>query len=91
MSGLSINGTARWKTNLQAIENNMHLLSDFPTLDSVQPYTGPTLFIGGSKSPYIRQDTNHVLYTHNSVNDHCFFFFTVRTSFQLYTGFFPMP
>ena len=41
----------RWKVNLDAIDDSIQNLKDFPSYDSVYP--SPTLFIGGAESNYI--------------------------------------
>lgn len=43
----------RWKVNLDSIINNYNELCGFPEFKDVQ-YDGPTLFIGGSESNYLR-------------------------------------
>ena len=50
------NGGARWRVNLEAIEQNMSRLVDFPTLPEGPPYQGPALFIGGAQSDYLRRE-----------------------------------
>lgn len=47
------NGRFRWRVNLRAIIRNLpNIVGDFPLNGS--SYPGPTLFVGGSKSDYIR-------------------------------------
>jgi pimeloyl-ACP methyl ester carboxylesterase len=50
------NGGARWRVNLEAIEQNMPRLVDFPTLLEGSSYQGPALFIGGAQSDYLRRE-----------------------------------
>lgn len=44
-----------WKCNLDTIINTFPVLAHFPEFEK-QPYEGKTLFVGGSKSQYIRED-----------------------------------
>lgn len=44
----------RWRVDLDAIAANMHTLKGFPQLNS--DYTGPTVFIRGEKSRYVREE-----------------------------------
>ena len=48
------NGAARWRINLQAIEREMPSLTGFPTIPPGIVYPGPSLFIGGGRSDYLR-------------------------------------
>ncbi|XP_066492465.1 sn-1-specific diacylglycerol lipase ABHD11 isoform X2 [Tiliqua scincoides] len=43
-----------WRVNLEAVSQHLHELLGFPHFQA--PYTGPTLFLGGSKSAYISSD-----------------------------------
>ncbi|KAJ8312869.1 hypothetical protein KUTeg_010242 [Tegillarca granosa] len=45
-------GRFRWRVNLDSIINNYLPLCKFPEFDT--QYKGPTLFIGGSESEYIK-------------------------------------
>jgi esterase len=47
------NGGVRWRVNLDAIEENMPLLVDFPTTQVGRSYNGPALFIAGARSDYV--------------------------------------
>jgi pimeloyl-ACP methyl ester carboxylesterase len=49
-------GHARWRLNLAAIEQNMPALVDFPTMAPGATYNGPTLFLAGSRSDYVRPE-----------------------------------
>ncbi|NXP15785.1 ABHDB protein, partial [Thinocorus orbignyianus] len=40
-----------WRVNLEAISHHLTDIMNFPVFH--KPYPGPTLFLGGSKSPYI--------------------------------------
>ena len=42
-----------WKPNLDALVDNMPAIEDWPALDGVDAYEGPTLFIAGARSDYI--------------------------------------
>ena len=42
-----------WRINLEAIENNLSALLDFPVDADVQPFTGPVLFLLGAQSDYV--------------------------------------
>ncbi|CAH2219680.1 ABHD11 [Pelobates cultripes] len=44
----------KWRVNLDAISHHLHDLLDFPEFN--KPYPGPTLFLGGAKSPYISSE-----------------------------------
>ncbi len=43
----------RWKMNLDALEDRMSELTGFPDA-TVTPFTGPTLFLAGTESGYVR-------------------------------------
>jgi len=45
-------GTARWKLNLSALGTEMPKIMGFPALQG--PYTGPTLFLRGANSDYVK-------------------------------------
>ena len=49
-------GHPRWRLNLAAIERNMPTLVDFPAIPLGTIYPGPTLFVAGSRSDYIRAE-----------------------------------
>jgi hypothetical protein len=47
------NGKFRWRVNLKSIIQNLpHIIGHFPLKS--ESYHGPTLFIGGAKSDYIK-------------------------------------
>lgn len=46
----------RWRLNLDAIDRNMEALTDFPDRPAGAPYTGPSLFVVGADSDYVRPD-----------------------------------
>lgn len=46
------NGHYAWRVNLEAISNHLEELMGFPEFKTT--YEGPTLFLGGSSSAYIR-------------------------------------
>jgi len=47
-------GKARWRLNLEAIEREFPQILGFPDLPDRVVYRGPTLFIAGANSPYVR-------------------------------------
>jgi esterase len=47
---------ARWRLNLPVIERFMPEISGFPGITAGRVYPGPTLFIGGAASSYIRPE-----------------------------------
>jgi esterase len=49
-------GAARWRINLAAIERALPELVGFPVLAAETRYEGPTLFIGGGRSDYLRPE-----------------------------------
>ena len=49
-------GAARWRINLDAIEREMPVLVGFPPIPPGMIYAGPSLFIGGGRSDYLRSD-----------------------------------
>ena len=48
------NGGLRWRINLAAIEREMPAISDAPEPEGASAFAGPTLFIAGGNSDYIR-------------------------------------
>ena len=50
------NGAARWRLNLEAIEREMPRLVGFPALPPDHTYKGPTLFVAGGRSTYLRPE-----------------------------------
>jgi esterase len=49
-------GAARWRINLEAIEHEMPTLIGFPAIPAGVTYSGPSLFIGGGRSDYLRAE-----------------------------------
>ncbi len=49
-------GGARWRLNLPVIERFMPEITGFPEIAAGRAYPGPTLFIGGATSAYIRPE-----------------------------------
>jgi esterase len=49
-------GHARWRLNLPVIERSMPILSGFPELPPGTAFAGPTLFIAGERSAYLRPE-----------------------------------
>lgn len=50
---VKVDNTFRWRVNLAALKQNLSGIGGFPELESVQPFTGPALFLGGGDSPYL--------------------------------------
>ncbi|XP_054857599.1 protein ABHD11-like [Eublepharis macularius] len=48
---VSSEGKFMWRVNLEAVSNHLNEILSFP--DFQKPYSGPALFLGGSKSEYI--------------------------------------
>jgi esterase len=48
------NGGARWRLNLEAIEQQMPALVDFPEIPAGRTYDGPALFLAGGRSDYVQ-------------------------------------
>jgi len=46
------NGHYSWRVNLEAIAAHLEEIMSFPSFSTV--YEGPTLFLGGASSAYIR-------------------------------------
>lgn len=49
-------GRLKWRLNLPVIEREMPELSGFPEFPAGTVYTGPTLFVAGERSDYIRPE-----------------------------------
>jgi esterase len=49
-------GRARWRLNLEAIEREMPRLVDFPAIPASDTYDGPSLFVAGGRSDYLRHE-----------------------------------
>jgi len=49
-------GKARWRLNLEAIEREFPEILNFPDLPAGTAYQGPTLFVAGARSDYIRTE-----------------------------------
>ena len=50
------NGRLRWRLNLDAIERDMPALVGFPRIEPGSVYPGPTLFVAGDRSDYVRSE-----------------------------------
>jgi len=48
------NGGARWRLNLEAIEQGMPALVEFPATPAGRTYDGPALFLAGGRSDYVQ-------------------------------------
>lgn len=56
MTNLLIDGGGlRWRVNLDALIENYHYIHGFPEFDQDSIYNGPSKFIGGGKSKYLRE------------------------------------
>lgn len=69
-TGPSDNTTTKykWRINIPAIEAALPEIRDFSLSNELKQglkYDGPTMFIGGAKSSYIRQDAEHKQYLAN--------------------------
>ena len=51
-------GRARWRINLDALEDNMEALLGFPEDVPEPAYDGPAYFLRGGKSPYVPPETH---------------------------------
>lgn len=56
LQNLELDGEARWRINLDAIIAGLETMGGFPAASSGKSYPGPTLFLGGGKSDYIRAE-----------------------------------
>lgn len=54
------NGHYSWRVNLESIAAHLDEITSFPHFDTV--YNGPTLFLGGASSAYIRLETQQSIY-----------------------------
>jgi len=50
------NGRVRWRLNLSTIEHEMPRLVGFPAVPAGRTYDGPTLFVAGGLSDYLRPE-----------------------------------
>jgi pimeloyl-ACP methyl ester carboxylesterase len=46
----------RWGINLEALNGNFESILGFPKFPPARVYSGPTLFLGGGRSPYIQPE-----------------------------------
>lgn len=46
----------RWRINITALKANLDAIGSFPALQTVAPYSGPALFLGGGDSGYLRPE-----------------------------------
>ncbi|HZU89025.1 MAG TPA: alpha/beta fold hydrolase [Stellaceae bacterium] len=49
-------GRVHWRINLAAIARAMPLIAEFPSFPAGRVYDGPTLFVTGDRSPYVRAE-----------------------------------
>ena len=54
-------GQARWRINLDAIEQAMPEIAGFPDRLPHASYAGPTLFVAGARSDYVRPEDEPVI------------------------------
>jgi esterase len=52
---------ARWRINLPVLEQDLPTISGFPELPSNLIYEGPTLFVAGDRSDYIRAEHEPII------------------------------
>jgi len=52
---------ARWRLNLEAIEREMPRLVGFPAIQAGRTYDGPSLFVAGDRSDYLRPEHEPVI------------------------------
>lgn len=58
---VKVDNSYRWRVNLAALKQNLSGISGFPDLETVDPYTGPALFLGGADSSYLRPEHTPVI------------------------------
>jgi pimeloyl-ACP methyl ester carboxylesterase len=46
----------RWQPNLRLLRTELDAITAWPDLPEVSPYDGPVLWVGGERSPYIRDE-----------------------------------
>ncbi|MCC0078341.1 MAG: alpha/beta fold hydrolase, partial [Rhodobacter sp.] len=51
----------RWRLNLDALERAMPGVTGWPDTAGLAPYTGPTLFLTGAESPYVRPEAREMI------------------------------
>ena len=51
LTNIAKNADYHWRVNIDAIEANLGTLTEFPRIDT--HYSGPTLFIAGSRSQHV--------------------------------------
>ncbi len=52
----------RWRINLAALDDGMAEITDFPQITPGRSYAGPTLFIAGGRSPYIKPHHHAIIH-----------------------------
>jgi esterase len=53
---VSVEGGFAWRVNLPALADNMAALMGFPESPASEAYRGPTLFLTGGRSDYVREE-----------------------------------
>ncbi len=69
---LLINGSYRWRIDLDIFERNADNIVAFPSTDNLAPFYGSTLFIAGEHSRYISKNSTQMLFPvaiHQTVAD----------------------
>jgi pimeloyl-ACP methyl ester carboxylesterase len=51
----------RWRLNLDALERQMDLITGWPDTTGLTPYGGPTLFLSGAESDYVRHEARDTI------------------------------
>ncbi|XP_031572207.1 protein ABHD11-like [Actinia tenebrosa] len=52
----------KWRINLEAIDNNLQYLMDFPSKFPHKQFNGEAIFIGGGRSRYIQEKDYDIIY-----------------------------
>ncbi|MBN1378434.1 MAG: alpha/beta fold hydrolase [Gammaproteobacteria bacterium] len=50
-----------WRTNMHGIRKNYQAISAAPTVTAGNQFKGPALFIGGTQSPYVKEEDREVI------------------------------
>ena len=53
---VKVDHSYRWRVNLAALKQNLTGIGGFPNLETIRPYTGPALFLGGADSAYLKPE-----------------------------------
>lgn len=63
---VQVDDNYRWRINIEAIKGHMDEISGFPLSNSIVPFPGPALFIGGKDSSYMLPEHHPVIRTYFS-------------------------